>query len=150
MEYRIGRIGRIVVARGFEGEDLHQELESLARREKIVSATVMVIGGLRKGSLVVGPTEPTGPIEPQWVSFDDARELLAVGTLFPDEQDQPTLHLHAAIGRGENPLVGCPRGQATVFCVAEAVLLEIRGVRARRELDPATGLRLLRFGDESH
>ena len=43
MEYRIGRIGRIVVARGFEGEDLHQELESLARREKIVSATVMVI-----------------------------------------------------------------------------------------------------------
>ena len=142
MDYRIGRIGRVVVARGFEGEDLYGEIERLAARENINCAAVVLVGGLRSGKVVVGPKSPTGPIEPQFMEFDDAREIAGVGTIFPDESG-PKLHLHAGIGRGTQAIVGCPRGGANIFCVLEAVVFEITGVDASRELDPELGLKLL-------
>ncbi len=143
MEYQIGKLGRVIVARGFEGEDVYGEIESLAATENIRCAAVVVVGGLRKARVVVGPKSPTGPIEPNFTEFDDAREIAGVGTIFPDG-DGPKLHLHAAIGRGKETIAGCPRGGATVFCVLEVVLFEIEGVDARREMDPELGLKLLR------
>jgi len=144
MEYQVGRIGRVIVARGFEGEDVYGPIERLAQRENIRSGLVVVVGGLRSARVVVGPRSTTGKIEPQFAEFDDAREVMGVGTIFPDEEG-PKLHLHAGIGRGGETLVGCPRGGATVFCVLEAVLIEIEGVDAERRLDPAQGLKLLAF-----
>jgi len=76
--------------------------------------------------------------------FDDAREVVGTGTLFWDETG-PQLHLHAGVGRGDQALVGCPRGGATAFCVLEVVVLEIKGIEAARSLDPGTGLKLLAF-----
>ena len=142
MEYQVGRIGRAVVVRGFEGEDLYAPLEEIALRENIRSALVVVLGGLRSARVVVGPKRPTGKIEPQFTEFDDAREVVGVGTIFWDDQ-RPVLHLHAGIGRGSEAIVGCPRGGASVFCVLEAILLEIEGVDAERRLDPELGLKLL-------
>ena len=100
MEYQIGRIGRVVVARGFGGEDVYEQIESLAAAEDIRCAAVVVIGGLARGKVVVGPKIATGPIEPEFREFDDAREIAGVGTIFRDE-DGPKLHLHAAIGQAE-------------------------------------------------
>ncbi|MHC4982101.1 MAG: PPC domain-containing DNA-binding protein [Planctomycetota bacterium] len=122
MEYGVGKIGRVIVARGFEGEDVYKEIESLAAGEKIRAAAVIVLGGLRRGKVVVGPKSPTGPIEPNFLEFDDAREIAGVGTIFPDDSGEPSLHLHGAIGRGDKTLAGCPRGGATVFCVLEVIL----------------------------
>ncbi len=67
-----------------------------------------------------------------------------MGTLFCDG-DKPTLHLHGAIGRGDETLVGCPRGGATVFCLLEVVILEIDGINAARELDPKLGIKVLQL-----
>jgi predicted DNA-binding protein with PD1-like motif len=142
MDYTVGKIGRVVVARGFEGEDVYQEIEGIAAREDIRSASVIVVGGLRKAKVVVGPRSAQGPIEPVYREFDDAREIAGVGTIFWDDE-KPVLHLHGAIGRGDETLAGCPRGGASVFCVLEVVLIEILGVDARRELDESTGLKLL-------
>ncbi len=142
MEYEVGKIGRVVVARGFEGEDVYAQIEALAAKEKIASAAVLVVGGLRKAKVVVGPRNPVGPIEPQYVEFDDAREIAGVGTIFSDE-GTPRLHLHAAIGRGNEAINGCPRGGATVFCVLEVVMIEIDGTTATRGIDPQIGLKLL-------
>jgi uncharacterized protein len=143
MEYQAGRMGRVIAARLFEGEDVYKEIEGLAAREGVKHAAVLVVGGLRRAKVVVGPKSPTGPIEPEYRTFDDAREIAGVGTIFCDEEG-PKLHLHGAIGRGDVTLAGCPRGGASVFCVLEGVLLEIDGVSAGRELDPELGLRLLR------
>jgi len=144
MEYQIGKIGRVVVARGFDDEDVYEKIESLAARESLRSAVVIVVGGLRKGKVVVGPKNPTGPIEPQFAEFDDAREIAGVGTIFCDGDDgAPILHLHGAIGRGDETIVGCPRGGATVFCVLEVVIIEIEGIDAARRIDPQLGLKLL-------
>lgn len=148
MDYEIGRIGRVIVARGFEGEDVYAELETLAVREHLESAVVLLVGGLRKGKVVVGPKNPVGPIEPMFREFDDAREIVGVGTIFRDETG-PKVHLHAGIGRGDEVLVGCPRGGASVFCVLEAVLLEIEGTSALRRPDPDTALKLLSFAGKA-
>jgi len=145
MEYGIGKIGRVVVARLFEGEDIYAEIQGLADRENIRCATVLLVGGIRKGKVVVGPKNPTGPIEPEFREFDDAREIAGVGTIFPDDEGAK-LHLHAAIGRGDETFAGCPRGGATVFCVLEAVITEILDVPATRQLDPDIALKLLKIG----
>jgi uncharacterized protein len=147
MEYASGRIGRVIVARAFEGEDVYAGIEAIAARENIRSAAVLLVGGLRSGKVVVGPKNPTGPIEPQYRSFHDAREIAAVGTIFCDG-GKPDLHLHAAIGRGQETIVGCPRGGASVFCVLEIIILEIDGLDASRELDAELGLKLLRLSGE--
>lgn len=145
MDYQVGQTGRVIVARGFEGENLYEQIESIAAKEHITSAAVIVVGGLRKGKVVVGPKSPTGPIEPQYTEFDDAREIAGVGTIFPDEAG-PRLHLHGAIGRGDEVIAGCPRGGATIFCVLEAIIIEIEGIDASRALDPQLGLKLLALG----
>ena len=144
MEYAIGRIGRVIVARGFEGEDVYNGIEGIARKENIRSAAVMIVGGLRSAKVVVGPKNPYGPIEPIFRQFDDAREIAGVGTIFHDGNG-PSLHLHGAIGRGDETIVGCPRGGANVFCVLEIVIMEIEGVDASRAPDPDTALKLLRL-----
>jgi len=144
MEYSCGKIGRVIVARGFEGEDVYGQIEGLARKENIASAAVFVVGGLRSAKVVVGPKNAHGPIEPVFRQFDDAREIAGVGTIFCDA-DGPKLHLHAAIGRGDEVIAGCPRGGATVFCVLEVIILEILGVDAARRVDPELGLELLRI-----
>ena len=145
MDYQVGKVGRTVVARGFDGEDVYAEIEAIAAKENIRSGVVFLVGGLRKAKVVVGPKDPDGPLEPIFEQFDDAREIAGVGTIFSDEEG-PKLHLHTAIGRGKESLVGCPRGGANVFCVLEVVIIEITGVDAARKLDPQLGLKLLTLG----
>ncbi len=146
MDYQVGKIGRVIVARGFEGEDVYEEIEGIAVKESIRSAAVIVLGGLRRATVVVGPKNPFGPGKPETMttSFDDAREVAGVGTIFWDD-NAPLLHLHTAIGRGDEAIVGCPRVEATVFCVLEVVIIEIDGLDATRKVDPEMGFKLLKL-----
>ena len=142
MDYQIGQIGRVVVARCLDGEDLYSQIESLAAREGIGCGAVVLIGGVRKARMAVGPKKPADPKEPGYVEFDDGREVAGVGTIFLDE-GAPKLHLHASTGRGSEALVGCPRGGASVYCVVEAIIFEVTGVNAAKKIDPKSGLKLL-------
>jgi len=145
VEYAQGSIGRVFAVRLEEGEHLYRCLEELARRETIRAAVVVCLGGIRSGRVVTGPKQANGPIEPIVFEFDDAREFLGTGTIFWGDDDRPILHLHAAIGRGDEVVVGCPRGGATVFLVQEAIVLEVIGMNGRRLCDPQSGLQLLRL-----
>jgi predicted DNA-binding protein with PD1-like motif len=40
-------------------------------------------------------------------------------------------------------LTGCVRGKSKVFLVIEAVVFELKGVKALKDIDPSTGLNLL-------
>lgn len=142
MEYRAGRLGRVFVARLNDGESVYEAVEEIARREQVSSAAVLAIGGMRRGKVVTGPVSPRGKVVPHYEEFDDARELVGVGTLFLSE-GQPSLHFHAGIGRGDSALVGCPRAGMSVYLVLEVVIIELLNVPATRELDEASGLRLL-------
>ncbi len=142
MKYSVGRAARVVVARFKDGEDLMGGLHEIARKENIRAGVIYVIGALKKGRAVVGPERDVIPPVPVWKDIGESHELLAVGTLFW-EADEPRVHLHAALGKRDEAVVGCLRGECDIFLVAEAVIVEIEGVQAVRRLDPETGFALL-------
>ena len=144
MEYAQGRMGRVFAARLEDGEQPYEAIEGLAQQEAVEAAFVLVVGGARAGKVVVGPKETHGPVEPVLKEFDDAREMVAVGTVFASDEG-PSLHLHAAFGRGDETLVGCPRYGLSTYLVLEVFIVEVLGLTASRELDPESGLKLLRF-----
>jgi|WetSurMetagenome_2_1015567.scaffolds.fasta_scaffold203814_2 uncharacterized protein len=144
MEYTQGRLGRVFVARLSDGESVYDAVEEIARRESISAAAVLAVGGIRSGKVVTGPEQPTGRIVPHFEEFDDARELVGLGTVFLQD-GAPSLHFHAGIGRGQSALVGCPRAGMAVFLVLEVTIIELLDVNAARELDAASGVHLLRI-----
>ena len=146
MEYSVGKVGRVVAARLFEGEDLHGSIEQIARRENIRCAAVLVTGGFRRANVVVGPKTEQPKIEPEFRDFAGPGEALGVGTLYWDDAG-PKLHLHTAIGKGEESLVGCPRDPTRIFLILEVTIIELTGFEAKRKPDPQAGMSLLRFED---
>ena len=144
MDYAQGSIGRVFAARLHDGEEPYAAIEELAALEGIGSAVVLLVGGARSGRVVTGPKQPTGPVEPELREFDDAREMIGVGTLHPSDEG-PKLHLHAGFGRGDEALVGCPRYGLTTYLVLEAFIIEVSGLNATRALDAESGLKLLTF-----
>jgi predicted DNA-binding protein with PD1-like motif len=145
MRYTQGQLGRVFVARLEDGESVYEAVEEIAQREGVKAAAVFALGGMRKGKVVTGPENTTGKVIPHYEEFDDARELVGVGTVFLSD-GKPTLHFHAGIGRGESALVGCPRAGMSVYLVLEVVIMELVSVAAERTYDPGSGLNLLTIG----
>jgi len=144
MEYAVGRAGRVIAARLFEGEDLYESIEAIARAERVESAAVLITGGLRKARVVVGPKQEVPKIVGDFKDFRGPGEVLGVGTIYCDDEG-PKLHIHTAIGKADQTVVGCPRGGAQTFLILEVTIIEIERVQARRKPDERTGLSLLRF-----
>lgn len=144
MKYTKGTIGRVFLAK-FEDDDiLIDNLSGLAKQEQIKAATVIFIGALKKGYLVTGPKKPVIPPEPNKVVFKDGWEVMGIGTIFTNSKG-PQIHLHTSMGKKKKVLTGCLRGKSKVFLVIEAVILELTGVKASKDIDPKTGLNLLRI-----
>lgn len=144
MKYQTGSAGRVIVARFEDRDDLLEGLARIARKEGIRSATFQLLGGIREGRFVAGPARDEFPPEPVWRSLDEPSEFLGFGTLFW-QGDEPKVHFHAAFGRGDETRVGCLREKTGTFLVVEAVITEILGLDARRELDPESKMVLLRL-----
>ena len=144
MEYAVGKVGRVIAARLFEGEDLYESIERLAEQENIKSAAVFITGGFRKAKVVVGPKEEKPKIVPNFKQFDGPGEVLGVGTIYRDDKG-PKLHIHTAAGKGDEVVVGCPRGGASIFLILEVTIIEIDGIAAERAFDAESGVKLLRF-----
>jgi len=145
MHYDEGRIGRVFVLRLEEGERIPDVIENFAREKGLMRAMAILLGGIDDGSrMVVGPEAGHGTeIIPMVHTLSGIQEILAVGTVFPDEQGNPVLHMHGASGREGGASVGCTRAGVTVWLVGEVILLEILGATAARKKDPASGLTLL-------
>lgn len=144
MEYSVGKTGRIIAARLFEGEDLYESVETIAKKENIKSAAVLITGGFRQANVVVGPKTEKPKIVGNFKDFAGPGEVLGVGTIYCDDEG-PKLHIHTAIGKGNQTIVGCPRGGAKTFLILEVTIIEIGGIKAGRKFDKDKGLNLLRF-----
>ncbi|MDI6816986.1 MAG: DNA-binding protein [Actinomycetota bacterium] len=145
MDYRVGEIGRVVVAR-FNGDDeVLGNLREIARRENIRAAVLYMVGGMQKGRMVVGPEKDELPPVPVWREVTESNEVLGIGTIFW-EGDEPKIHLHGAFGKRDEVKVGCLRENSEAFLVLEAVMIELKDIDAVREFDPAVGLSLLKLG----
>jgi len=144
MRYQTGEVGRVVVARFEDGEDILGSVVEIAKKEDIRSAVFHLVGGIRQGRVVVGPEREELPPMPVWKEIGESHELLGTGTIFW-QGDEPKIHLHGAFGKKDMIKVGCLRGQSETFLVLEAVIFEVRGIKAHRELDPASGMVLLKL-----
>jgi len=146
MQYSEGSVGRVFALRLETGDRLPDVIELFAREHGIRSALAIYVGGAAGNSrMVVGPEEGTGDaIVPTIHTLQGRQEVLAAGTIFPGESGEPTLHMHAAVGREGDAVVGCIRPGVDVWLVGEVILLEILGIGGSRAMDPA-GFQLLQL-----
>jgi len=144
MKYQTGKTGRVIVARFEDRDDILENIAQIAKKENIRGALLYLVGGIRKGRIVVGPEKEEFPPEPVWKEINESHEVVGTGTIFW-EGDEPRIHFHGAFGKKEMVKVGCLRGASETFLVLEAIIIEIEGIDARREFDPVSGLTLLRL-----
>lgn len=145
MKYSEAKQGRVFIIRLEDGEIVHEVIEAFAKEHSICAASLIILGGVDKGSkLVVGPENGrVSPIVPTDYTLDDVYEVAGTGTIFPDDTGAPMLHMHMACGRSTSTVTGCIRLGVKVWHVLEVILYELTDTQARRLPDAATGLKLL-------
>ena len=139
MDYEVGSIDRVFIARIDHDEDLLDELVELARSEEIKQAFFMLIGAVKNIQVVTGPKEDTVPPDPMWHSIAGACEILGIGNILRKDGN-PSIHLHAALGKGNNVTVGCLRDSVDTYLTTEAIIFEISGIAAERVYDDMYGI----------
>ena len=108
---------------------------------------MIILGGAAKGSkLITGPKQENEmPVSALEIVLDDVHEIAGAGTLFPDQQGNPVLHLHMACGRQSSTKTGCIRRGVRVWHIMEVILFELLESKGKRVFDPDTGFTLLRL-----
>jgi uncharacterized protein len=144
MQYAKARLGRVFLLKFSDGDILIEALEKFSRKERIKAATMVFLGALRSGKLVTGPRKPVIPPKPNWKSFKDGWEAMGIGTIFVNKTG-PQIHIHTTMGKKNKVLTGCLRLDSRVFLVIEAIVFELTGIKAAKEIDPRTGLNLLKI-----
>lgn len=139
-----GKVGRIFVIRLEGGDKLPDAIESFAQEKNVSRGMCILVGGIKGGNIVVGPedNESVPPI-PMIFGLKGVHEIVAVGTIFPDSDEKPRLHMHAALGREGNTRAGCIRPGIEVWKLGEVIVLEITDNTAHREDDAAAGFKVL-------
>ena len=142
MKYTKAELGRIFVLK-FENNDvLIDKLGTFTKRECLKQGVIIFIGALRKGLLVTGPKKPVIPPQPNKVNFSDGWEVMGIGTIFENAKG-PQIHIHGSMGKKNKVLTGCVRGESKVFLVIEAIVFELKGLKANKNIDAKTCLNLL-------
>jgi len=144
MKYTKGSIGKIYLLKFDNNDILLDELNRFAKKEKIKTASIIFIGALRDGTLVTGPKKPVIPPSPNSIKFKNGWEVMGIGTIFTNKTG-PQIHIHGSMGKKKKTFTGCIREKSKIFLVIEAVVFEIKGLKATKEIDPKTGLNLLQI-----
>ena len=144
MKYQVGMVGRVVVAKFEDREDVLGNLSAIVKKEGINAAAFYLVGGMREGKIVVGPEKDEVPPTPVWKNLGESHEVVGFGTIFY-QGNEPKAHFHGAFGKKDMVKVGCLRENSSTFLVLEAVIIELNGINAVREFDPALGLTLLKL-----
>lgn len=145
MKYTEAKPGRVFVIRLEDGDVIHGIIEDFARLEKITAASLIILGGVDAGSILIsGPKHGRRkPVKPMEFALNNVHEITGTGTVFPDKEGNPVLHMHIACGRGRQTRTGCIRRGVKTWHVMEVVLYELIDTSARRLPDPETGFELL-------
>ena len=144
MKYSEGKMGRVFVIRLEDNDDLPGCIERFAAEHKVTVGQAILVGGIGSGEIVSGPRKNKElPVDPMVVPVDGVHEVVGVGVLAPDGKGQPSLHIHAALGRAGRTTTGCLRMGAKTWLVGEVILYEILGADAARLPDKDSGFELL-------
>lgn len=145
MKFSEGQIGRVFVIKFEDGERLPAAIEDFARDHDVSRGMCILVGGIDSGgTIIVGPEDGNvRPPIPVPFLLEGAHEVAGVGTLFPNDEGKPRLHMHAALGREGRTHTGCIRPGVDVWLIGEVILLEILGTESRRIREPLSGFEIL-------
>ena len=145
MKYSQAKQGRIFIMRLEDGETVHEEIEKFASAQSIRTAALIILGGADENSkLVVGPADGRAtPVDPMEHVIDNVHEVTGTGTLFPDEDGNPMLHMHMACGRNTETVTGCIRQGVKVWKIMEVIIFELLDTKSMRVVDGSLGFKLL-------
>ena len=138
--------GRVFILRLEDGEVLRETIESFCRDNGIARALVHVTGAVDAGSrMVSGPRVPVGDrVEPTVIELEHQCEVTGHGTVFPDSDGNPLLHLHGSAGREGFCATGDFGPGMVSWLVMEVLIEELVGDGpVREESDPRIGGKLL-------
>lgn len=139
-----GQVGRVFIVRLEDGDVVPQCIEKFACDQGINVGQVILIGGIGRGDVVVGPKRSDEmPPQPMFLPLDGVHEAVGVGMIAPGIDGKPQLHIHAALGRSGKTTTGCLRPGVETWIVGEVVICEIIGTKVARVLDKKTGFALL-------
>lgn len=142
MKYQVGTVGKVIVAKLEDSEEVLENMISLVKKEGIGAAAFFLMGGMCTGRVVVGPERDEIPPVPVWWEFGESHEIVGFGTIFY-QNNEPKVHFHSAFGKHDSVKVGCLREKTKAFIVIEAVLIELCGINAERVFDSISGLSVL-------
>ncbi len=145
MKYSEAKMGRVFVVRLEQGEILHEVIEKFASDKKINAGACIALGAADKGSrFVVGPEDGNArPVVPMEHLLREAHEIAGTGTIFPDEEGRPMLHMHLATGRQDSTITGCVRKGVKVWQVIEVIIFELLDTEALRKKSEPVGFFVL-------
>ncbi len=144
MQATEGSIGRVFILRLEDGDEITPCIEKFAREHGIQLGYVNFIGGLGGGEMMSAPKSAQArPVEPNTRTVEGAHNATALGLIAPDENNQPVLHLHGALGGDKGSVAGCLRNGFKTWLSGEAVLYEILGASCKRIPDSVSGTTLL-------
>jgi len=136
MEYQTGSIGRIFTIRFDDGDDFLAELTKLAISENITAGWFNIIGGLREADVVTGPEKPVMPPKPIWHDVREVKEVVGIGSIFRDENNEPKIHLHTSLGHHGESMTVCVRKGTKTYLILEVYLIEISDSNTTRPWFP--------------
>jgi predicted DNA-binding protein with PD1-like motif len=139
-----GKLGRVFVIRLEDGDKIPDCIESFAEENGVSAGHVILVGGIGGGQVVSGPRYSDHmPPDAMLLPVDGVHEVMGVGVLAPEEGGKPILHIHGALGRSGQTLMGCLRPGVNTWLVGEVILYEITGIKANRRMDSKSGFSLL-------
>lgn len=139
-----GRIGRVFILRLEDGDKLPVCIEKFALDNGISVGQIIMVGGIGGGEVVSGPRKSDEmPPEALLVPLDGAHETICAGTIAPDKNGKPVVHMHAALGRAGKTTTGCLKPGVDTWLVGELFIYEILGTTAVRTPDKKSGFELL-------
>lgn len=139
MEYR--RFGDSLVIRMDRGEEIVEQLMTVASREQIALAEVSALGAI--GSFTVGVFYP-GEKEYHANDFNGDFEIVSLTGTITEMDGKPYLHLHMSAGDREGRVWGGHLNRAVVSATCEMVVRVLDG-HVGRAFSSEVGLNLLAF-----
>lgn len=121
------------------GRGLTDGLLAIAKREKIETAKVEAIGGVKQLRLAYYYSRVRKYEEHEYDEFLEVTSLIGNITL---KDEEPFLHLHGTFGRRDMSVIGGHVISGTVFPLLEAVFTPTRN-KALRKFDEGTGLNII-------
>lgn len=144
MEYCEGKQGRTFLVRFDHNENIIDELQNLAKKESIPYAWIFCLGAVKKADVVCGPIETTIPPTPLWHQIIEGHEIIALGNITM-LNDEPTVHLHAGLGRADKARISCIRKTSEAYLTIECLVMEYVNTTIHRHENPEMGINTLTF-----